>query len=109
MPEGAVPVPRPPAPGEKWNGKEWQVDLAALADELVSPGHIERAHLIKQIEAALVLSGIALTHGLLAEEAAMTGVTIADLARQVEDRTADFRERETARRMMKQGASHGDA
>ena len=101
LPKGASRVPRAPQPGEIWDGKRFVRDAAAAASHNLPAGHVEAAHLLKQAEAALVLSGHALTHGLLAEEAATLGLSVTDLARVVHDRAAAFRALEVSRRTAK--------
>lgn len=120
LPEGAVVVPRAPENGEIWDMKAsapeaagttsgaFARDAEVAADMAVSAGHKGEAHLIKGIEASLVLSGIALTHGLLAEEAAATGKKIEDLATEVAAKRRAFLDAETNRRTVKHAAREKD-
>lgn len=103
LPKGAIAVPRLPGAGEAWDAKAgaFVTDHAVAADMSVSAGHVDTAHVLKMTEAAIVASGIILTHGLLADEAAALGVPIETLARAVLDKTADFRAAEANRRKIK--------
>lgn len=104
LPADAVEVPRLPGPGEHWDGKAFVVDDALAADLAAPAGHIDRAHLIKTVEAALVLSGTKLTHGLLAAESTATGVPIATLAAEVASKESAFVSAEIDRRKRKLAA-----
>lgn len=106
MPQGAVEVPRLPLAGEHWDAQSaaFVTDNEVLADFEVPADHIALAHIIKTVEASLILSGATLTHGLLAEESAETGVTVADLAAAVAAHTAAFRDTERQRRGRKVAA-----
>lgn len=103
LPNGAIEVPRLPLEGEHWDAATgaFVTDHAIVADMAVPPGHIDTAHIIKATQAALVLSGATLTHGLLAEEAAALGISITSLAAQVEAQDQAFRAAEIARRVKK--------
>lgn len=107
LPEGAIAVPRLPLAGERWDGSSFVCDEEIAADIDIPVNHIARAHAVKQVEAALILSGYALTHGLLAEEAAANGLDLAELAQSVLANAADFRAREAARRQRKWAARNG--
>lgn len=107
LPIGAVPVPRLPLTGERWDGAAFVCDEEIAADIDIAPAHIARAHAVKQVEAALILSGYALTHGLLADEAAANGLDLNELAQSVLDNAAAFRAREAARRQRKWNARQG--
>lgn len=108
LPIGAIAVPRLPAAGERWNGTAFVCDDEIAADMDVPINHIARAHAVKQVEAALILSGYALTHGLLADEAAANGLDLNSLAQSVLDNAAEFRTREAARRQRKWSARQED-
>ncbi len=103
LPKGAVPVPRLPACGEQWDAKAkaFRTDAAIAADMEVPANHKERAHLLKALEASVILSGFTLTHGLIAEEARALGISTIDLARIVAERAEEFRAREVQRRVNK--------
>jgi hypothetical protein len=68
---------------------------------MVSPEHIASVHRQKAVEAALVMSGYTLTHGLLAEEADALGINITDLAERVLENRKEERDFEVARRVDK--------
>lgn len=103
LPVGAVAVPRLPEIGETWDslGGAFVFDSAILADMSVPLGHIDVAHTLKMLEAAIILSGVRLTHGLLHEEAVALGVPVNDLAEQVASKSKNFRTLEVNRRVMK--------
>ncbi|MDT7533726.1 hypothetical protein OVY48_09850 [Sphingobium sp. SA2] len=110
LPGGAIVVPRLPIEGERWDGDGFVCDDEIAADMAVPSDHVARAHMVKQVEAVLILSGWPLTHGLLAEEAAANGLDINLLAQRVLDNAAAFRARESARRSRKwQARAGGDA
>ena len=104
LPADAVEVPRLPLAGEVWNGCEFVIDEEFLADASLPVGHIHAAHMIKMIEAAVILSGVTLDHGLIADEAEASGVSLIDLALSVHSHAAPFRHAETARRVAKTNA-----
>lgn len=103
LPEGAVEVPGPPGPAQSWDdeAQDWAVDRTVLASMSVPVGHVDQAHVIKAVEASIILSGINLTSGLLVEEAAALGVDVIDLAVEVSRRAAEFRAAEVNRRTIK--------
>lgn len=103
LPKGAVEVPRLPGAGETWDGKAFVTNTRVAADLNLPVGHIASAHAQKAIEATLILSGVDLTHGLIAEEAAALGIDRRELAQRIADHGKDFRAREVARRTMKTG------
>ena len=107
LPQGAIAVPRLPLAGERWDGSAFVCDDEIAADIDIPVNHIARAHAVKHVEAALILSGYALTHGLLAEEATDNGLDLAELAQSVLANAADFRAREAARRKRKWSARNG--
>lgn len=102
-PKGAVRVPRLPGAGEVWDAKAgaFVLDEAILADHVAPAGHIAAAHAVKQVEASMILSGLPLTHGLIADEAAMTGQSIDAIARAVAEHCLPMRRIEAARRSAK--------
>lgn len=106
LPSGAVEVPRLPGAGETWNAAlaQFERDGEVAADLKVTRGHIDLAHVIKTVEASMILSGFALTHGLIAEEAEVTGSTVQSIAAQVAANSAPMRNAERARREEKHHA-----
>ena len=106
LPSGAVQLARMPLEGEQWNvgTGAFVTNGQIVADRDVPAGHIASAHLVKQSQAAAVLSGFILTKGLLAEEAAMAGIPIATLAAQVAAKAAAFNALEITRRQRKLAA-----
>lgn len=103
MPEGAIAIARAPMRGEVVDSAtgEIVVDAGLLADFGQSEA-IARAHLMKELEAAVILSGVTLDHGYLAEEAEATGVSLIALAEAVNRNSRHKRRQEVARRSMKQ-------
>lgn len=103
LPPGAIQIPRLPENGETWDAAvgQFRKDNAIAADMAVPAEHKEHAHLLKSLEASVILSGFMLTHGLIAEEARALGIATIDLARTVAQRDAEFRAREIARRVTK--------
>jgi len=103
LPAGAVETPRLPGNGEAWNAAAGRFDLneEVQADLEVSREHIETVHLLKTVEAAVILSGVMLSHGLLAEEAEATGIPILTLAGMVAAKGEEMRARERVRREKK--------
>lgn len=103
LPPGAIAIPRLPDVGETWNAVSgtFRKDNAVAADMGVPADHKERAHILKSLEASVILSGFLLDHGLIAEEARALGISTAELARQVAQNDAEFRAREIARRITK--------
>lgn len=104
LPAGAIEVPRLPEKGEVWSGNGFYQDGEFLADASVPVSHIPTAHIMKSVEAAAILSGASLTFGLLAEEAAATGVPLIELAEAAYAHAGEFRAREVARRVAKVNA-----
>lgn len=82
-------------------GPASEADIADDPALMVSPEHIASVHAHKALEAAIILSGVTLTHGLLAAEAAALGIRIEDLAEQVAAHRRQERELEVARRLAK--------
>jgi hypothetical protein len=82
-------------------GSATEADVADDPALLVPPEHIASVHLQKAVEASLILSGVTLTHGLLAAEAEALGIKIEDLAEQVAAKREQERELEVARRLAK--------
>lgn len=91
---------------ETWcpHAQAFVLDPAREADDRAGRTHIDAMHTIKAVEAALIASGHALAHGVLAEEAAALGIDPAELARSVLAKAAETRGREIARRRIKAGA-----
>jgi hypothetical protein len=80
LPVGATSVPRLPEDSEQWDGTKYVRNDELYADRTVSETHLKDVHLLKAMEAVLVLSGYELTCGLLKQEADTTGLPIADIA-----------------------------
>jgi hypothetical protein len=97
VPEGAIPVPRLPKPGERWRDGRWVLDHALLADFHADPAHVARARQHKLLEAIAVKSGVQLTAGLLAKEAKLRRVTLDAMADIVLEQAQPFMETEVAR------------
>lgn len=100
-PEGAVEVDRFPAPGmsfEDFIDGAWVTDTKGKADAKAGPEHIAEAHIQKRVEAILIGSGIALTKGLLFEEANALNVPLESLAAEVMTKSAEFSAVELARK-----------
>lgn len=104
LPADAVEVPRLPGAGEVWAGNGFVEDGEFLADAMVGASHIPTAHIMKAVEAAVILSGVTLDHGLLAEEAQATGISLIELAEAAYSHAGEFRARELARRVAKVNA-----
>jgi len=103
LPPGAQVVPRAPELGETWDPATgtFVLDPLARVEAGLGAGHVGVVHPIKALEAAVILSGVPLTHGFLAEEAAALGVGLLDLAAQVHAKAAALRSAEIARRQAK--------
>lgn len=103
LPRGAVEIARLPGDGERINRKTGEITLdPVLALDLHrNVAAVAAAHVQKQVEAALVLSGYELTAGLLAEEAAATGEELPALAKAVYAKAAPARAAEVERRSAK--------
>lgn len=99
-----------PVEHEEWDEVEgaWKLNALVKADTDAGAEHIAKAHTLKQLEAAVVLSGVSLTHGILFEEAAALGVPLSELAQNVSDNAAAFRAAEVARRETKTTARGGE-
>jgi hypothetical protein len=82
-------------------GPASEADMADDPALLAPPEHIASVHAQKALEAAMILSGVKLTHGLLAAEAAALGVRIEDLAERVSEHRRQECELEVARRLAK--------
>jgi len=104
LPIGAVEVPRLPVKGEVWADNGFVEDGEFLADAAVPASHIPTAHWMKAVEAAIILSGVTLDHGLLAEESDATGISLIELANAAYQHAEDFRAREVTRRVAKVNA-----
>lgn len=96
-------VDRMPEEFEDWDEKSkgWVLDEAAQADTQAGRAHKTAAHAQKAAEAAIILSGVHLDHGLVAEEAAAEGKDLIALAREIHEKGAAFREKEVDRRKTK--------
>jgi hypothetical protein len=79
LPDGAVAVDRLPEAGETWDASAgtWRKDALAEIEVSLPAGHIDYAHAAKALEAAAILSGVDLSFGFLAEEAAALGIRCA--------------------------------
>jgi hypothetical protein len=87
--------------GCKVLGPATEADMADDPALMAPPEHIASVHAQKALEAAIILSGVTLTHGLLAAEAEALGIKIEDLAEQVAAKRRQERELEVARRLAK--------
>lgn len=65
--------------------------------------HVAKMHTLKALEAAVILSGVPLTQGVLVEEAAALGLELTELAQLVAEKARAERELEVARRVYKTG------
>ena len=103
LPPGAQAVPRAPEMGETWDpvAGAFVLDPLARVEAGLGAGHVSTVHPVKAMEAAVILSGMALSHGFLAEEAAALGMDLLDLAAQVHAKAAGLRSAEIARREAK--------
>jgi len=93
--------------GEKFDPQTRKLvyDPVLEANRTLEPeGHVDAMHLRKAVEAAVVLSGIELTHGVLAEEAAELGISVRELATTVHAKDAAVRAHEKKRRILKEKA-----
>lgn len=95
---------------EKWDFNENRiVALPAGRAKRIDQGHradhgalsINMAHIQKAVEAQLILQGVALPDGLVAGEAAATGIAVHDLAAIIVERQAEANAIEIARRVAK--------
>ena len=86
---------------ENVTGAGRQRDVHAETDSLYGPEAISKAHTLKALEAAMVLSGVNLTCGILVEEAQALGMPLIELAEAVHDKAKSFREAEVTRREIK--------
>lgn len=90
VPAGAQVVDRFPVAGEDFVDGQWVVNAAYVADSQVPVGHIQKAHALKTLEASMILSGYDLSHGILAQEAQLRGITLMEMAQIVRDRSNEF-------------------
>lgn len=78
-------------------------DVAMREDTRAGREHIRMIRLIKAAEAAVILSGVPLTEGILFREAQAIGVPLPQLAQQVMDAVQPFYVKEIQRRRNKLG------
>jgi hypothetical protein len=104
MPAGAVVVPRLPNDSEEFVGGAFVRDDEMYADRQVPHDHIDTVHVIKSVEASLILSGYNLTHGLLVEESEATEIPLNTLANLVYNYYTEMIDKEKARRALKVAA-----
>lgn len=83
-------------------------DAPRKADGTAGREHIKALRLVKMVEASVILSGHDLTAGMIAEEAALRGVTTQQLAQRVMDNTAAMRARELQRIAEKNGINQAE-
>lgn len=102
IPAGAIPVACQPEQDFQAHNEtgEMVIDHAGLADATAGAEHIAFAHLVKSVEARMILSGIAV-QGLLTAEAEALGIGVEDLAAQVQAKADAFVQAEIARRLAK--------
>lgn len=74
--------------------------VAIIADIDAGAEHIAMVHIMKAMEARLILAGVP-TEGLLAAEAERFGLDLVELARTVADKAAETVDKEMARREAK--------
>lgn len=80
---------------------EFVTNALVTADQTVGDDFIRKMHSVKQVEAALIASGVALTHGIVVEEAAALSVTPAELATAILAESSADRAAEVERRVTK--------
>lgn len=78
-------------------------NVVAREDTRAGREHIRLIRLIKASEAAVILSGVQLTEGILYRESQAIGVPLQQLAQQVMDRVQPFYQKEIQRRKNKLG------
>ena len=88
-----------PAEHDIWDEttNEWKLNIVAKVDTDAGVAHIEWVHQLKQLEAAVILSGTELTHGLLVDEAIIRNLTLQEMAELVYSKSADRRHQELTR------------
>ena len=103
LPSGAVEVSRLPGDGEYWDAgtASFVEDGGISADMVVPAGHIDMVHILKVIEAELILAGYDLPMSILAQEALATGVTTESLAALVIEKASTMIGTEIDRRVKK--------
>lgn len=86
----AVAVPRPPEQYERWDKEagEWVVDKELAANHSAGPEHVRTMHILKTVEAQLILAGYGEAAVNLNAEAEQRGITPTDLARIVTEKSA---------------------
>ncbi len=77
---------------------KWVNDASIEVDQEAGLAHIQAAHAQKALEACMILSGVELKHGLLVEEAQLTGEDLTELAQTVHDK-AEARRKVECKRM----------
>ena len=88
---------------EYWDDatQSFQMDMIRKADTTAGADHIKTCHLIKQVEAAMIVSGYELEAGLLYEEAQELGLDLLELAQTVLEKSSQRRSKELSRRSIK--------
>lgn len=102
IPEGCIEVDAQPLEDFTRHDETGAVikDAAARADFEAGQDHIARAHAVKEIEARLIVAGVALD-GLLKAESDALGIDLEELAALVLERAEAFKQKEVNRRVMK--------
>lgn len=104
IPDGAIPVPRPPEACEEWIDGAWVRNGRMWADLCAGAQHIAEARALKYLEAVTIRGGTDLPDGMLAAEAAQKGITVAELAEAVLAQRAEFIAAELVRQARQAGA-----
>lgn len=92
-----IELDREPGEFEEFDGKGLVVNAKRRADTLTGSEHIAEARAQKRIEAVLIAAGVDLPGGMIAAEAEARGLTPADLAALVLEKSAGFVAAEVAR------------
>ena len=102
MPDGAVVIDRLPTSGEYISENGLIVYSPALKiDSEFSKDYLNRIHAIKAFEAAVIMSGVELSYGLLVEESKSLNIPLLTLAEIVYAKSENERNAEVSRRMHK--------
>lgn len=90
LPKGAKAMPRMPGPFERWDfdAGAFVYDAIGHANDIAGPAHIATMHARKAVEAHLIAAGVDAPGLLLVREAALRGVTAAELAAAVLEKIA---------------------